>query len=282
MAGLSGLSMQAAPPEMPKQTVVGDQPVLVEEQPVGPYNQPDWTQERRFSTTRVYLQKTPWEAGFEQWWRGRFYNDGTAKHRLQEELEVGLPWRTQFDLYENWVIDDHGRARHHDVATELRWAPADWGKIPLNPTLYGEWKFVDKSQGPDVFEIKLLLGEEIAPRWHWGFNVAWEQEVGEARTTELAASQGISYTLIDRCLSAGVEMVFRNETEAGARSDAEVSFLIGPSFQWRPWKSSHLDIVPLFGTTSDSPAVEAYVVFGFDFGTGKSEPKYAPSSLRGQ
>ncbi len=85
---------------------------------------------------------------------------------FHEEVEVGLPYRLQMDLYENWISNDKGRLRHHDVAAELRWALADWGKIPLNPTIYGEWKFVDRSQGPDVYEIKLLLGEELAPRWH--------------------------------------------------------------------------------------------------------------------
>jgi hypothetical protein len=37
---------------------------------------------------------------------------------------------------------------------------------------------VDANQGPDVYELKLLLGEELAPRWHWGFNGVYEQEVG--------------------------------------------------------------------------------------------------------
>lgn len=33
--------------------------VLTEEQPVGPYNQPEWTTHRRFPSTRVYLQTKP-------------------------------------------------------------------------------------------------------------------------------------------------------------------------------------------------------------------------------
>ena len=192
-----------------------------------------------------------------------------------------MPHRFQADLYENWVMNDHGRARHHDVATELRWAPADWGRIPLNPTLYGEWKFVDKTQGPDVYEIKLLLGEELAPRWHWGLNLVYEQETGGSRTTEWAWSQAVSYSLRDQRLSAGLEMKFSHETEAGSRHEPEIKFLVGPSLQWRPTLRTHLDLVPLFGTTSDAPRVEAFVVFGFDF-SAPSPRGRAPASLRGQ
>lgn len=268
-----------APVRLPEVKVTGQ---LAEETPVGPYDQPEWTTHRRFSTTRVYLQRAPWEVEFEQWWRGRFKRNGTSGHLFQEELSVGLPYRAQLDLYENWVSDDHSHMRHHDVATELRWAPADWGKIPLNPTLYGEWKFVDKTQGPDVFELKVLLGEELAPRWHWGLNAIYEQEVGGSRTTEWAFSQGVSYTLIDEKLSAGVEMKFTHETAVGTRSNPEIKFVIGPSFQWRPWSWMHLDIVPLLGTTGDSPRVEAYAVLGIDLWSKDKHHGFVPTSTRSQ
>ncbi len=252
---------------------------LREEGAVGPYQQPEWTKARRFTTTRVYVQREPWDVGFEQWWRGRFFRDGSAKHLFQEEIEIGLPHRFQLDLYENWVMDDHRRMRHHDVAGEVRWALADWGKIPLNPTLYGEWKLVDKTQGPDVWEVKLLLGEQLAPRWHWGMNFVYEQEVGKARATELAVSQGVSYTVYDQRLNVGLEMVLKHETEQHRRGNPEIKFLIGPSVQWRPTPRTYLNIVPLVGVTRDAPRVEAFVIFGIDLGKASH---YAPASLRGQ
>ena len=63
---------------------------LREEQPVGPYHQPEWTTERRFPTTRVYLQEQPYEMGVEQWDRIRYYKDGTVEQRFSEELELGV------------------------------------------------------------------------------------------------------------------------------------------------------------------------------------------------
>ena len=241
---------------------------MAEEQPVGPYDQPEWTTARRFPTTRVYLQQTPWSVGVEQWWKGQWPRGEGSNHLFQEEVELGLPHRFQADLYENWVVNPRGTVYHDSVSTELRWALADWGKIPLNPTLYGEWTFRDVDRGADAYELKLLLGEELAPRWHWGFNAIYEQAVGDGRATEWAASTAVSYTILDDKLSAGLEAKVETETETGARSTAPIEVDLGPSIQWRPTRNSHLDIVPLFGVTSDSPHLETWIVFGMDFGTG--------------
>ena len=250
-----------------------------EEAPVGPYDQPEWTTRRRFPTTRVYLQDQPWQVEFEQWWRGRFYRDDSSEHLFQEEITMGLPHRLQVDLYENWARTDDGTYQHDSLAAELRYAFADWRRIPLNPTVYAEWKFVDG--GPDVYELKLLLGEELAPRWHWGFNAVYEQEVGGERATEFAASQAFSYTVIDQKLGVGIEMKYVNETEEGSRGSPEEQFLLGPSVQWRPSHRFHVDAVPLFNLADDGPRVECFIVAGWDFGT-IVKPAAAPRSLQSE
>ena len=265
---------------LPEVTVVEKQ--LEEELKVGDYQQPEWTTQRRFLTTRAYVL-SPWQVEFEQWWKGQWPRGESRNDLFQEELEVGLPHRFQLDLYENWIRQSNGTVRYHDTAVELRYALADWGKLPLNPTLYGEWKFTDRDLGADTYELKLLLAEELAPRWHWAFNAICEQEVGGSRTTEWAASQGISYTLIDQKLSIGVEMKLESETDKGARGPAPIEFDIGPSLQWRPTRNTHVDIVPLFGVTNDSPRAEVFVVFGIDFGRGATNATpAAPRSLQSQ
>lgn len=113
--------------------------VLSEDDPVGVYGQPEWTTRRRFARSRVYvLPEGQWE--FEQWWRGTFdHGDGPA-HLFQEEIGVGLPHRFQLDLYGNWEHEE-STTFWSGVQPELRWAPADWGVLPLNPTLYLEYKW---------------------------------------------------------------------------------------------------------------------------------------------
>ncbi len=267
-----------SPNPLPEALVSTNLPALEEASPVGPYQQPEWTTERRFPSTRVYLQQMPWNVGIEQWVRGQYFHNGEAETRFQEEIEIGLPHRFQLDLYETWAIDQNRRIDEQEVSAEVRYALADWGKIPLNPTLYLEYAEHDRSA--NTLEGKLLLGTDFSQKVHWGLNLACEQGLYGTQNTELAASQGLSYTLIDEKLSAGVEMEYYHEKEIG--SHGENWFLIGPSLQWRPTPSTHLDLVPLLGCTHYSPEVEAYLVFGYDFGTGTKKEHYAPTSLRGQ
>ena len=274
-APFSSLSPDKATPPVREQAAEGQ---LNEEMPVGDNQQPEWTTRRRFATTRVYVSP-PWEVELETWWNGRFPREGRSEHLFQEEVTVGLPYRFQFDVYENMTDLPHESFQRQGEAFEVRWAFADWGKIPLNPTIYTEWK--SNERDPNAYEVILLFAEELAPRWHWAMNVFWEQEDSGTRATELGWSQAISYALIDQKLSAGIEMQFEHTTEKGSRSDPEIEFLVGPSLQWRPTPRTHLDLVPLIGTTSDAPRVEAFVVFGIELGAGSARKEaQAPVSTK--
>jgi hypothetical protein len=268
------LSADQDPTTLPQVEVTANR--VSDHEPVGPYSQPKWTTKRRFPTTRVYLQRQPGEFGLEQWWRGRFYDGGVSKHRFQEEIEIGLPHRFQFDFYWNWAVDKDSAAGHDSFALELRHAFADWGKLPLNPTVYAEYKFVNEDA--DVYEAKLLLGDNLGQRANYGINLIWEAETGGEKKQEWGGSVGLSYVLVEEKLSAGFEVKYMQETVAGSRSDPEHSLVAGPSIQWRPTSNTHLDVTPLFGLTEDSPNVEAYVVFGIDFGGGIH--RYHPTSVR--
>ncbi len=254
---------------------------LREMEPADETGRPDWTSSRRFSTTRVYLQMAPWEVAFEQWMRFRHFRDGTRQVRFYEEIEIGLPYRLQLDIYEKWVSDEDRNADHDEMSFELRWAPANWGKLPLNPAFYVEWAQVNK--GANVLESKILLGEDFTPRLHWGFNFVWERELGRELTNQFQLTQGLSYTLIDEVVSAGVEMVYKFENKHADRDEYEQQFLIGPSIQIRPTKRTHLDLVALIGTNDDSPNVEGYIIFGIELGRlrgGEKSEGYTPAAGR--
>ncbi len=52
---------------LPETSMTAPASGLREEQPTcASYGNPEWTQHRRFSTTRVFIQKNPWEVGIEQ------------------------------------------------------------------------------------------------------------------------------------------------------------------------------------------------------------------------
>lgn len=282
---IQGPLLAAPPPATPPADAVQLPPVVVtgrtsslkEDAPSGAYGQPDWVKSRRFSTTRVHIQRDPWEMAVEQWWRGRFYDGGESKHRFQTEFEIGLPYRMQVDLYENFTYAD-GDWDHENFAAELRWALADWDVIPLNPTLYFEYKF--GGDGPDVIEPKLLLGGDFGEGWHWGLNFIYEAELSGEETREWAVATGISKTLIDEKLSVGLEAKYVYETVEGDRDNGEHKLVAGPSVQWRPTRNSHIDLVTLGGLTEDSPNAEIWFIIGFDFGGSESRGGYKPTNLK--
>jgi hypothetical protein len=264
---------QQAPPaperlrswELPAVTVVGEPASeLREEDRVGSYGQPRWTATRRFPGTRVYVIPEG-KVEFEYWLRPTIEQHGPAEIRHLWELEFGLPYRFQLDLY--YRIDQEGDTSEwlQGEQVELRYALADWGVIPGNPTLYFEW--VALEQRPDKIEPKILFGGEIAPRWHWGLNLVAELELGGEKEYEYQVTTGVSYSIIDSKFSAGVEAIGMISDVDGDRGDFSHSeaIFIGPSLQYRPMPPMTLNFAPLFGVTNDSPDARIFINFGYEF-----------------
>ena len=272
-SGISHAQSAIAPPVVGDVMVSGGE--LLEDKPDGVYSEPEWVQKRRFSLTRVYVQKDPWEMGLEQWYRVRTYDGGRVTQRSQMEFEMGLPYRMQLDIYEKTIHDnsDNKGWQQDEVAVELRYALADWNVIPLNPALYFEYAFAH--EGSDVLESKILFGDDFGQGWHWGVNFIHETQVWGDRTNEFAVSGGISKTLIDSCFSVGVEGKWSHTSNEKSQA------ILGPSFQWRPTANTHLDLVALAGLTDSAPTTECWLIFGFDFGGPSKDGGYKPTSLGG-
>jgi hypothetical protein len=230
---------------------------------IGDYNQPRWTATRLFSATRVYvIPKGQFE--FELWQRVKVPKEGPSTVESQYEFEIGLGHRLQFDYY--FVTEKAGSDGETDISEqkyELRYALADWGKIFWNPTLYAEWKSV--SGGPNGYELKLLLGDEVAPGWKVGTNLIYEHEVSGDLTNEYSLTIGVSRTIIDETFSLGAEVKSALTDIHSDRGNYEKELEIGPSLQWRPVPAAHLDVAPLVGIGSDSRDFDIFVILGWEF-----------------
>jgi hypothetical protein len=247
---------------MPAITVEADRgSELREEERIGTYGQPRWTAHRRFPTTRVYVVPQG-EIEFEEWLRVQTPREGDVEFEHRQEMEIGLPWRFQLDLY---LIERHAKheSAKFDQAVELRWALADWDRIPGNPALYAE--FINREDAPTKVELKLLLGGEIAPRWHWGANPVWERETSGDRTNEFEMTLGLSYTVVDEHLSVGAEGKFAVANTKDDRGSWEHDVRLGPSVQFRPIPALHIDVAPLFGLDDESHESDVFVVIGYEF-----------------
>ena len=247
--------------ELPPVDVVGDRP-LREEDRIGSYGQPRWTATRRFPGTRVYVVPEG-KVELEYWLRPTFTEDGETELRTLYEIEIGLPHRFQLDLYLRTDQDGDDEEILLGSQFEIRYALADWGVIPGNPTLYAEW--VGLERWPDKVELKLLLGDELAPRWHWGVNAVAELETGGEREYEYQLTGGLSYTVIDERFSVGAEGMAIFADVKGDRGDFSQTYYVGPSFQYRPAPQFTINFAPLVGIGPDAGDARLFLNLGYEF-----------------
>jgi len=148
----------------------------------------------------------------------------------------------------------------------VRWAVAEWGTLWGNPTIEGTWK--EASRGADAASLSLLLGGHLASGWHWATNLSWRRDVGES-SDERAWTSGVNYVVKDSRVALGVESRVAAATrpqEAGSMTLGTLTeVLIGPSLQLRPTRRLHIALVPLVGSTQESPTARAVVVAGLEF-----------------
>jgi hypothetical protein len=276
-------------PAKAQQQATPGQEVIVEgmrpsQELIGPYDQPRWTARGRFSSdTEIYVLP-PYAFYIDLDYTGTVpKHSGETENLFTQEFELGLPHRFQLAYENNFVLQkEHSQVTEQTI--EGRYALADWGKIPLNPTLFAEYHFgvgkdYEDQDDPDEsapriadsIEARLLLGEQFARYYQWALNIFNEFEMGGDRELESGFSQALNYAIRDEYLKAGIEMQFIRRTDADTRDDPEYEFDIGPSFTWKPSEATRLDLATLFGTTSASPAAIVYGVFSISFGEGEEK-----------
>ena len=238
---------QSQPVEQkPGETVIAAPRGWPEAERTGPYQQPDWTERRRFPGTRVYVAP-PGAATFEVWLENKTPIGGDNRLRTLYEMSFGLGHRLQLDLYVRTEALGLTPMFIESERLELRWALADWGVLPGNPTLYLEW--IRQTTGPMKAELKLLLGGELSSRLYWGFNLFWERELwGTAQANEYGFTGGVSYSVIASQFSIGaearVELVDTRNTRFNPDS---IEVLVGPTFVWRPIPQANVLLVCFVG-----------------------------------
>jgi len=253
--------------------------VASESDRVGPADQPEWTTRRAFAETDVYVIPSG-TFEYNQYYIYSHPKHDEASHLFESEFEVGLPWRTQFDVELNYSVTG-GKATYDSTLIELPHALADWGRIPLNPTIVPGWRF--NTSEPDAYFFRLLLAEELGRRVHFGANLTFQRQVSGALETSYELNTAVSYVVKNARLTVGAELVVEHEigrdfvTDEEGEIETEIerttSVLLGPSVLFKPSRATHLGLVGLFGLTSDAPSAEIYVIFGIDL-----EPFFRPGA----
>ncbi|HMG03915.1 MAG TPA: hypothetical protein VK581_00555, partial [Chthoniobacterales bacterium] len=165
-------------------------------------------------------------------------------HMFTQEIELGLPYRFGIAV-ENSVENFRGHTQERTFSIEGRYAFADWNKIPLNPTIFVEYKFgigdilhdegppepLPKGEAeeflaeheplPDAYELRLLLAQDFGEHVEWAANIFFEQEIGGDRGREFGFAQSfmIPILLPHERLKVGAEMQYTAFSDAGIREE---------------------------------------------------------------
>ena len=288
--------------EQPVVVTAPEPPSAYEEVPSAYGAPPEFSRSRFSNAVNAYVLP-PWAFFFGELYEGQGFRHGPPDHLFTQEIEMGLPYRfniaaeTQFERF-------NGGGGDQTVSLEARWALADWNKIPLNPTIFAEYKFgvgtirheevpppaaggeEEEEEGgppkvPDAYEVRLLLAQEFFQRVEWAMNWFFEKENTGDRGREWGFSQAAMTPVLlpNERLKLGIEMQYRNVTTKDTRGDAVNSFVLGPTMAWKPSAHTRLDISPLFGCTHDSPVADVFAAFSWAFGGEHAEAE-APVSSR--
>ncbi|MEO7166130.1 MAG: hypothetical protein ABI787_02700 [Spartobacteria bacterium] len=269
----------------------------------GAYGAPGAFSRSRFSPLTTAYVLPPGSVYAALIYEGDAFREGKPDHLITQEVEVGLPYRFGLAL-ENRIEHFNGDTENSSFSIEGRYALADWGKIPLNPTIFAEYKFgtgkILHEEGPppppeeaaaedgppdrpDAYEFRLLLSQEFGGRFEWAFNAFFERENTGDRGREWGFAQSIQTPILlpRERLKAGLEMQYQNFTVKDTRGSPIHRFSIGPSVSFKPAPHMRFDLTPLFGVTKDSPRVQVFAIFSYVFGAdGESNEAEAPTSTR--
>jgi hypothetical protein len=298
------LAAQKMAPAAKGQAAASEQITIIGEEVPSAYGAPPALSRSRFTPLINAYVLPPWAVYTGVIYQGDALRFNRPDHMFTQEIELGLPYRFGVAI-ENSVEGFRGHWQDRSFSIEARYAFADWNKIPLNPTIFAEWKFGvgnilhdegppeamgkgeaeeflnERNPLPDAYEIRLLLSEEFFGRFEWALNGFFEQEVTGDRGREYGFAQSAvtPILLANERLKVGVEMQFTTFTDKGIRDMPSYRFIVGPTIAWKPTANTRLDISPLIGATDDSPRISVFAVFSLLFG-GKESEGEAPASTR--
>lgn len=298
-----GFALFASNERASAQTDTGENVVVTGGEVGSAYGAPGGLSRSRFSNLTNAYVLPPWTFYLGEIYEGDAFQHGPPDHIFTQEVEMGLPYR--FGVAAETAIERfNGGGGFDTVSLEGRYALADWNKIPLNPTLFFEYKFgvgpirheegpppppgeeeeeAGPPQHPDAYEVRLLLSQEFCQRWEWALNGFFEKENTGDRGREIGFAQSLLTPIVlpDEQLKVGVEMEYKNFSVKDTRGNADNSFVIGPTVAYRITKNTRFDVSALFGCNDESPRAEIFAVFSWLLGpAGREEQTEAPVSTR--
>ena len=207
-----------ATPTSNAQAVTSEQITVVAQEPLSAYGAPAAFSQSRFSPLTNAYVLPPGVVYTSIIYENDVNHFRPPNHLFTQEIEVGLPYRINLAV-ENGVQRFDGTTQDATFSFEARYAFADWNKIPLNPTIFAEYKvgigrilvdegpptpakkfgpggFDTSNDIPDAYEVRLLLSQDFFDRIEWALNGFFEQEMAGDRGREWGIAQSIETPLL--------------------------------------------------------------------------------------
>src|SRR4029450_3800202 len=198
------------------QAATEQQVVVRGEEVPSAYGAPPAFSRSRFSNVTQAYVLPPWAFFFGEIYEGQGFRHGPPDHLFTQEVEMGLPYRfgvaaeAKFERFK-------GGGGPETVSVEARWALAEWNKIPLNPTLFAEYKFgvgtIRHEEGPPpppgeeeeeagppkkpgASEFRLPLSQDFGEKVEGALNTFLEKENTGDRGREWGFAQDIAMPIL--------------------------------------------------------------------------------------
>src|SRR5216110_2032721 len=154
------------PKSVHAQEAAAESVVISGEEIPSAYGAPPGISRTRFSPLLTAYVLPPWSFFFGELYEGDVFRHGPPDHIFTQEVEMGLPYR--FGLAAEAGFERfNGGGGPSTGSIEARYALANWNKIPLNPTIFAEYKFgtgrILHEERPPEEE---MANEETARRRH--------------------------------------------------------------------------------------------------------------------
>ena len=163
------LAFVSISPSSRAQALVSEERIVVTGDDIGSaYGAPGGFSRSRFAPLTQAYVLPPWGFYFGEIYEGDAFRHGPPDHLFTQEVEMGLPYRFGVAA-ETTSNDSTAAAVLHSASLEGRYAFADWGKIPLNPTVFAEYKFgvgtIRHEEGPPPPPGEKEEEEAVRPRF---------------------------------------------------------------------------------------------------------------------
>ena len=243
---------------------------------------PDLSHGRISTLTKSYVL-APFNFEVEAGYEGDIFRHGLPAQLFRQEVEMGLPSRFTIGV-QNQIEHFAGDTFERTFTLEARYALANWNRLPLNPTISGEYRFGFARQTPDSGEVALLISHDFPHLIEWALNIFVDQEFHGRESTSAGFAQSIEVPVLlpEEKLEVGIEMQYRSGGETIGTERTIKGFAIGPALAWRPTKTVRFDLSPLIGCSDHTPAMQLFAVISFSFGGPAGSEAETPASARGR